>query len=333
MPDDPPIPDRAKNSQDTLDMLRRTSQPQEPMRATVWGRRPHLQRNSTPRWLSYYWRLIKCMGRESYRTWRQEMFAGALIAVVGFFIVWFRGDPFAEENLQIILLATAIGLGLMGLWHLIRAPWVLQKRTFSNQGEDDPWGWGIFGILIIVGIFGGAYYGSVRTYRAKVPALNATFLASPAPNITRTETRNYPKESPNSLRLRTLKLVNELNQFWSQRPQPIRQPIQNPSTDEERKSNAAWDQYWRDVGVDYQNANYKERLLGIVREYKNKGIPTGFMEQGIDQPNRFVGAGSFGGSALDDCFRYMNELCELREFAYHVDAQDQPIFLAAKPQK
>src|SRR5262249_52784539 len=112
-----------------------------------------------------------------------------------------------------------------------------------------------------------------------------------------------PRESPNSLRRRTIRLVNELNVFWSQRPAPPQQPVQNPSTDEERKRNAAWDQYWRDANTAYLNANYRERLLGLVREYKNKGIPTGFLEQSIDQPNRLVGGFVFGGS-LEDCSRY-----------------------------
>jgi|SRR5882762_1895500 len=137
-------------------------------------------------------------------------------------------------------------------------------------------------------------------------------------------------EAKNSLRLRTMRLVEELNIFWSHRPTPL-QPVQNPSTDEERRRNAGSDRYWRDAGTAYQNANYRERLLGIVREYKNKGIPTGYMEQGFEQSERLVGAGAFGGSNLDDCFRFMSELCQLRELAYHVDAQDQPIFLTSKP--
>jgi len=71
------------------------------------------------------------------------------------------------------------------------------------------------------------------------------------------------------------------------------------------------------------------RLVGIIREYKNKGIDTGYMEQAFDQPDRLVGAAPFGGWQLDNCMQYMTELCQLPELAYHVDANDQPIYLVA----
>lgn len=107
----------------------------------------------------------------------------------------------------------------------------------------------------------------------------------------------------------------------------MQQPVQNASTEEDRQRNAAWDQYWRDAKAAYLNADYRHRLVGIVREYKNKGVDIGFMEQGFDQPERLVGAAPYGGWQLDSCMQYMNELCQLRELAYHVDAHDQPIFL------
>jgi hypothetical protein len=99
------------------------------------------------------------------------MLASVLIAVAAFFLTA-SDDPFASKNLQVVLLATAIGLGVMGLWHLVRAPWVLQRRIALNEKEeDDKWGWGLFGSLIVAGILFGGYYGSVRAYRAKIPAL------------------------------------------------------------------------------------------------------------------------------------------------------------------
>lgn len=109
----------------------------------------------------------------------------------------------------------------------------------------------------------------------------------------------------------------------------MQQPVQNASTEEDRQRNAAWDQYWRDAKAAYLNADYRHRLVGIIREYKNKGIDTGYMEQAFDQPDRLVGAAPFGGWQLDNCMQYMTELCQLRELAYHVDANDLPIYLVA----
>jgi hypothetical protein len=132
-------------------------------------------------------------------------------------------------------------------------------------------------------------------------------------------------EPKGSLRRRTMRLVHELNGFWGKRPTPVQQPIHNPQTEEDRQRNVAWDKYWRDAKTAYLNADYRQRLVGIVREYKNKGVETGFMEQSFDQPERLVGAAPFGGWQLDNCTQYMNELCQLRELTFHVDAHDQRI--------
>jgi hypothetical protein len=140
-------------------------------------------------------------------------------------------------------------------------------------------------------------------------------------------------EPYNSLRRRTIRLVEELNKFWSRKTYPSQMPIQNATSDADRRKNAEWDQYWRDAKAEYLNANYRDRLVGIVREYKNKGVETGTMEQAFEQQERLVGSMPFGGWQLDNCSQYMNELCQLRELAYHVDAHDQAIFLVENIKK
>ena len=108
------------------------------------------------------------------------------------------------------------------------------------------------------------------------------------------------------------------------------QPVSAPTSEEDRKRNAVWDQHWRDATAAYSDAHYRERLLGIVREYKNKGIDIGYLETALEQPDRLVGSATFGGWQLDKCYQYTSELCLLRELAYHVQPNDEPIFLAAK---
>jgi hypothetical protein len=129
-----------------------------------------------------------------------------------------------------------------------------------------------------------------------------------------------PKESPNSLRRRTVKLVNDLNLFWSQRPAPVQQPVQPASTDVDSQRNAKWDQYWRDAAAAYENAGFRDRIREIVSEYKSKGIQTGYLEF-ADQNNRLVGS----VANPEDCLRSNTDVCTLRELAYHVDANDKPI--------
>jgi hypothetical protein len=46
-----------------------------------------------------------------------------------------------------------------------------------------------------------------------------------------------------------------------------------------------------------------------------------------------IGAPWFGGYAIDSCAGYGNDLCQLYELAYHVDAHDNAIVLMSKPQK
>src|SRR5258708_6802174 len=111
----------------------------------------------------------------------------------------------------------------------------------------------------------------------------------------------------------------------AKQPPPPQQRVQNPTTDEERKRNADWDRYWQETAVAYAREGFSERVLRVVREYKNKGVPIGLLEIEAEQQNRQIGAFPFGGFSLDNCDRYANDLCQLREMAFHVDARDQMI--------
>jgi hypothetical protein len=150
---------------------------------------------------------------------------------------------------------------------------------------------------------------------AQPPAITVTKVLSPT-----------QKESPNSLRRRTVKLVNDLILFWGQRHAP---PAPNPNAadDQDRQRVAKWEQYWRETSAAYVSAGLRERILRIVREYKAKGIPTGYLEA-AEQPERLMGSDVFGGiGSLEQCSRFMSDVCYLRELAYHVDAQNEPIFI------
>lgn len=160
-------------------------------------------------------------------------------------------------------------------------------------------------------------------------ALTIIFQPPRVPSIN-TVSEEAPKESPDSLRRKTLKLVYDLTLFWNRRPQPPPN-IQQNQTPEEHK--AKYDQYWQEAQSAYQSAGFNDRILEIVRQYKSKGIETGFLEEEALQSNRYIGSEAFSGSALNDCPRYWSDVCQLRELAYHVDAQDRPIVLAYEPRK
>lgn len=141
-------------------------------------------------------------------------------------------------------------------------------------------------------------------------------FVSPPPSFRTTAV----KEPPNSLRRRTVKLAREITAFWNHNPPPAQQPVSNPSTDDDRQRNAKWDLYWRTVQSTY-NAEYRDRVIGIIREYKSKGVPTGWLEQAAE--NHPFGASAFTQLGSPTCWQ--DELCQFREMSFHVDPNDQLI--------
>lgn len=173
--------------------------------------------------------------------------------------------------------------------------------------------------------------------RTKVPgAPRITFQTVPAPIVqsSKCPVVQGSEESPESLRRRTVELVNDISTFWSRHPSPPGTYIQNPTTGEEREHNAAMEQYTRTMQADYSSAGFYERILGLVREYKAKGVPIGWLEKDAEQPERLFGWAPYGipGDDIHACFLAGgSDLCQLQELAYHVDANDKPILLT--PQK
>jgi hypothetical protein len=165
--------------------------------------------------------------------------------------------------------------------------------------------------------------GDIGTLGSENTALKAQLVAA----------KELP-ESPSSLRRRTISLVYDLDEFWALHPSTIATKVQNPATDEERQRNTAYDRYWAEIGVAYRSRHFNQRISGIVNEYKNKGIPVGFLFVYETQPERILGAPWFGGvDPLDQCGAYGSDICQLLELAYHVEAHDQRIDLVPRQPK
>ena len=231
-------------------------------------------------------------------------------------------------DLRTGIIASFYVLLTLATLHTLRVPWLLFKRVRVKENPLSRW-WGALGILFfftfatIIAYTAAWYY----TMQPKVelhtaPGTEHRRVVELEAKIKRLEPFREPQDS---LRHKTIKLVNDLNLFWSQRPAPQQQPVQNPTTDEERERNAAWGRYWQKAKVDYTAGDFSERILGIVRDYKAKGVPTGFLEGQAEQPDRLMGAVLFGGYSLDGCDKYANELCQLRELAFHVNRHGQRI--------
>ena len=91
--------------------------------------------NHGPSARSYYWESCKRFGQECYRTWRQELAIGVVIAGIAFLLTY--RDKSALEQFLVVVEATAIVFALFVLFHLARTPFILHypsSRTGSPTG-------------------------------------------------------------------------------------------------------------------------------------------------------------------------------------------------------
>jgi hypothetical protein len=132
------------------------------------------------------------------------------------------------------------------------------------------------------------------------------------------------KEPPDSLRRRTFRLAKEVYDFAVERAAhcpPFAGPNSNdPNPTEERKREIKlYQDYARETENQYKE-RYRDRLVGIVKEYEAKGVRVHWLANDFQQRPpaiAFLGSGMEGSP--------MDELYQFRELAYHVDAQDHLI--------
>jgi hypothetical protein len=130
-----------------------------------------------------------------------------------------------------------------------------------------------------------------------------------------------PKEPENSLRRRTMQVANEAeNYLVSRANDPNRPPFaipdsSNPDPSDEQKRAIEKYRAYEQETYNYYFSHYKERMVGIVKEYEQKGVRTGSLESDLSQrPPILVIPGSVAQ------FTYMDDLYQFRELAYHVNA-------------
>src|SRR5205814_801208 len=124
----------------------------------------------------------------------------------------------------------------------------------------------------------------------------------------------------NSLRRRTMQLADEIERYILERANdPNRPPFAAPNSNdpnpslEQKKAIERYGKYEQET-LNYYLSHYKDRAIGIIKEYEAKGVKTGYLESAASQrPLVFVMPGGAGGGT------YMDELYQFRELAYHVD--------------
>jgi hypothetical protein len=132
-------------------------------------------------WSTYYWNFLKHLGQETYRTWRWELFASVPI---GMFTAALTGG---WKDFRTALVATGLTLGCFIVWHSIRMPWLIHKSTHGGT-EPEPGTWyGVFGVLVVVGIFIGGYEFSMQIWNSRPLGDITTSIPSADPGAKNTE--------------------------------------------------------------------------------------------------------------------------------------------------
>jgi hypothetical protein len=260
-----------------------------------------------------------------------------------FFVEVLRGAPMVVSSNWAAYLISGFLFVLNFLWRLTdsRGPWRDRFREVLKSKRKDAFR-GVallvlFWSILFCASFKSVLHGKLTSLEAAQNQIRelqgqiSTLSSENAGLKTQLAAAKEVAESPTSLRRRTVNLVYDIAEFWALHPSTIAAKVQNPTTDEERQRNAAYDKYWAGVGVAYRRREFNQRISGIVNEYKSKGVPAGFLAAYETQPDRMLGAPWFGGvNPLDNCAGFGSDICQLYELAYHVNAYDQRIDLLPK---
>jgi hypothetical protein len=115
-----------------------------------------------------------------------------------------------------------------------------------------------------------------------------------------------PRESPNSLRRKTLKLCADLDAFWNRRDQIW---LQTP-----KRQDDATNQQYKEWAIEnehlYTTGNLKQRTLEIVNQLTQKGLDVGTV------------AAEYG--AVKRC-PDRQEIAHLRDLAHYLNANDNVV--------
>jgi len=129
-------------------------------------------------------------------------------------------------------------------------------------------------------------------------------------------------ESQDSLRKRTLRLADEMSAHLSARennhPPRAYPDSRDPNPTPERQKAIEISQQYDQETLDYWMKHFKDRVIGIIREYNARGVRTGFLESAAGQRVFMMAPPGQQGDQI-------YEMEEFRDLAYHVDAHDRLI--------
>jgi hypothetical protein len=288
------------------------------------GDQPVMDATKHAHWVSFTWAFFKELGRECYRTWRGEVLFS--VVLLGF-IYLINHNP---VDLRTVLLGTAYALSVFAIWHAIRIPWKLY-----SEGRKLNWGWGVLGIGVTLGMMFLTYW-TVAWFMTMQPKVEIN--VAPSAERKRIEElekqiRNFQPfvESDNSLRRRTIRLADRIDDWASERRTnhpPYTYPDPNsPDKSAAREKAIAVAQKYDQETTEQFTHRFQGEWIGIVNEYVARGVRTGTLVNDAQQlhPAQYT----MYEFAVEDNGNYSTATSRFRELAYHVDARDQRIDISA----
>ena len=138
--------------------------------------------------------------------------------------------------------------------------------------------------LVLVAIFlliGDGYELTIKEV-PEVPAAPTVIVKAPLAPVVQIQGMLPSKEPKDSLRRRTMRVADELYDYLKVRAEhqpPAAYPNSNdPNPSEERRKEIhTWQTYQQET-ADYYAKNFRDRMVGIVKEYESKGVHTQYLE-------------------------------------------------------
>jgi hypothetical protein len=144
--------------------------------------------------LRYYWEYLKRFGKESSETWRRDFLIAFLLAIIPTLLAW--GNRTVWEGAVLAAVAALLLFGAFALWHLVHTSFILYHER--NQPESTGirythWQYGVWGIVILLGVVTVASYAVLYDPFRKTPVVLR--VPTPSPPIIAPSTGTNPPQS------------------------------------------------------------------------------------------------------------------------------------------
>jgi hypothetical protein len=259
-------------------------------------------------WAELWWSILQEFGKECYRTAVKEVISTLAGGVAGALIDWLRSH--GHSSFTDALYNGALGAGvvfvLYAIVNLFRSVW-LEHKTADERTTMQGIG-GAIVVLIIMCSIGLGVFLSYVSFRSDLTLSAPADLAAKNAEIAQWKAKYesaVAPESPTSLRRRVWKLADEVGEFWDTTFR--RRPTQDPAMSPDKYQTINQDYF---LNAEQQcRRKFLERTTGIVQQLKAAGVNT-----------RTEWGGADLATVVDRCLG-QQEVIQLRELGYHVDAQ------------